>query len=267
MKTANDKASLGYKESRSALDIRIQAHRNYSSFSLEEWINRSLPLKPGDVVMDIGCGNGNLFPSYEKKLGSTGVIVGMDQSEDLLQKAASREGASPKVLLRWDMNENLPFIDASFDMVISSFAIYYVDDVKRIVNQIKRLLKDGGSVFLIGPTDRNAAELYDFNKKIFGFGRDEKINRRTNRLEMEFLPALEEILGAVKSEIIPSKLVFPNREEFVRYYLATLLYEESAAKAAYAPDAEKLASIDMPAWEISKEMIVLCSTKQKTKEK
>lgn len=260
-KHENSNTGLGYQETQSALETRIQAHQKYSSFSLEEWVERYLPLSMGEILLDIGCGNGNLFPSYSKKLGNQGVIVGLDQSTNLLSNAAKREGVTPRLLLQWDMNQSFPFVENSFNLVVSFFAIYYADDVERIVTEIKRVLKTEGSLFLIGPTDRNAGELYDFNEKLFGIARDEKINRRTNRLEKEFSHTVQKVFGSIHCDKIPCKLVFPNREEFVRYYLATLLYEESVKKAGTAPTNNDISAIKMPSYEVSKEMIVLYSKK------
>jgi ubiquinone/menaquinone biosynthesis C-methylase UbiE len=248
---------LGYQETQDALAIRIRAHQEYSNFSLEEWVENNLPLNPGGTLLDIGCGDGNLFPSYAEKLRGRGAIVGGDQSEELLAKAAKRLDSIPTILFRLDMNDSLPFVANSFNIVVSTFAIYYVDDVERIVTDIKRVLAPGGSLILIGPTSQNAIELYSFNEKLFGFGMDEKGARRTDRLEKEFAPALQAVFGDLKIIKIPCKLVFPGREQFIRYYLATLLYQESIKKTGEKPTREELAAAVMPFYEISKEMIVL----------
>lgn len=248
---------LGYEEKQDALSVRIDANKRFSNFSLEAWCDKHLPFKAENIILDIGCGKGNLFPSYSKKLGKRGVIVGVDQSNELLSEAMECECATSKVLLEWNMNKRFPFIEKNFDYIISTFSIYYVDDVQFICGEIKRLLKTSGEVFLIGPTDNNAKELYAFNKKVFNTERDEKIIRRTNRIEREFLPFITTILGEVSVDKIPSKLVFPDETQFIRYYLATLLFEESVEKTGFEPDAEKLSSFDIPSLEVSKEMIIL----------
>lgn len=250
-------ASLGYNEKQVNLSIRIEANKRFSNFSLEDWLDEHLPFQAGDVILDIGCGNGNLFPSYSKKLGDNGVIIGIDQSKELLSEAMKCEKSTPTVLIEWDMNNEFPFVEETFSYVISSFAIYYANDVNSIINCIKTVLKPSGEVFLIGPTDNNAKELYEFNKKIFDFDRDEKVIMRTNRIEKEFYPAMKAIFGSTTIDKIPSKLVSPNKAEFIKYYMATLLYEESIKKSGFRPCEENLFSVDILNLEISKEMIVL----------
>ena len=248
---------LGYNERQRNLSIRIEAYKRFSNFDLEDWLDKRLTFKPGDIILDIGCGNGNYFPCYSRKLGDRGAIVGIDQSKELLSEAIKLEGTTPKVLLEWNMNNRFPFIERSFNHVISTFAIYYVDDARAIVEDIKRVLKTSGEVFLIGPTNNNARELYEFNKNIFNFGIDEKGSRRTNRIEKEFYPVIRDIFKSVSAGKIQSKLVFPSRVEFIEYYMATLLFEESVKKSRFKPDANKLLSFNIPSLEICKEMIML----------
>jgi len=247
---------LGYTERKENLKIRIEANKRFCSFSLEDWLENNIPFNQGNIVLDIGCGNGNLFPVYSTKLGTDGVIVGVDKSQELLREAI-KEGTTPKMLLNLDINNSLPFIDKIFNYAISTFAIYYVDDSRAIINEIKRVLKLSGEVLLIGPTDNNAKELYEFNKKVFNIDRTDTATRRTNSLQREFLPAIKDIFGNVAVDIIPAKLVFPDKEKFIRYYMATLLFEESIKKSSFKPKADELISVDTDSLEFSKEMIVI----------
>jgi ubiquinone/menaquinone biosynthesis C-methylase UbiE len=251
------KNALGYDEKKDHLSIRIEAHKRFSNFSLEDWLGENLSLGKGQTILDIGCGDGNFFAIYSQKLGKEGVIVGIDKSPELLARAQDRPVATSKLILHWDINQPFPFIGESFDYVISTFAIYYVDETRAILEEIRRVLKPQGEVLLIGPSDNNAGELYAYNQKVFGFGRDEKISQRTNRLEQEFYPAMKSLFKPASMDVIPSQIQFPSQEEFLKYYLATLLYEESAQKAGSRPSLEALKAIVLPAYVISKEMIAL----------
>ncbi len=255
-----DVGALGYNERQNNLAIRIHAHKQFSNFNLESWIENNLDLKPGAMLLDLGCGNGNLFPIFSKKLGERGVIVGIDKSTELLSEAKNKNSMN-RILLEWDMNGRMPFFDENFDYVISSFAIYYVNNVVEIVKEIKRVLCTYGKVFLIGPTDNNAKELYEFNEKVFGFGRDDKIDKRTNRLEKEFYPVLSAHFANVTIEKIPGKLIFPGRSEFLQYYTATLLFEESVKKCGFKLHVEALIPRGLSSIEVSKEMIILSGCK------
>lgn len=259
--SARESKSIGYTEKPDALQIRIEAHKKYSNFSLEEWIEANLPIGPSGTLFDIGCGSGNLFPSYGQLLGEAGTIVGLDHSEELLERALAVSTAASKVLFKGDMNKPFPLVSGQFDHIISTFAIYYAEDISSLLLEVKRLLKPLGRFFFIGPTDNNAGELYQFNKAVFGFGRDRKIDKRTNRLEKEFSPACDALFRNVSAQRIRRKLVFPDKEKFVEYYTATLLFEESVKKAGREPDGETLLGVDLPSLEVSKEMILLTGEK------
>lgn len=249
--------SLSYTETPDALSIRIRAHKEYSNFSLEDWLDKNISLREGDAILDLGCGSGNLFPAYSDKIGEKGTIVGIDQSADLLEKASALRTTSSIVLLKLDINKPFPLIKESFDHVISTFAIYYVEDPIFVLEEIKRVLKNTGKVVLIGPTDKNASELYEFNRTVFGFGRDEKVVLRTNRLEKEFYPSVTSLFKCARLEKIHRKLIFPNKQKFIEYYMSTLLFEESAIKTGVKPTMAELLSKELASPEISKEMIVL----------
>ena len=255
------RTKLGYTEKSDNLQVRIESHKQFSNFSLDEWLDKNLSATEGNIILDLGCGSGNFFPCYSKKLGKSGVIMGIDKNVTLLCKARRHAIDTPFILLEADMNKTLPFIDETFDICVSTFAIYYVDEPRSALSEIKRVIKKEGEALLLGPTDNNARELYDFNEKIFAIPKDDKASKRTKRLQGEFYPAMETIFGNVSCETIPSRLCFPGMAEFIRYYMATLLFEESSAKAGFKPTYKELLGIKVASYDISKEMVVLKAKK------
>ncbi len=261
MPSEKQKNWLGYTETKNNLAIRIEANKKYTDIKLEDWLFRNLAVKKNNVLLDIGCGSGNLFPIFSKKLGASGMIVGLDQSSELLAEAQKTKIKTRKILMRWDMNQEFPFLADNFDGIISTFAIYYVDNVSVMTQEMRRVLKTGATVILLGPGDGNARELYEFNNRVFSITKDEKISLRSSRLEKEFYPAMKRIFKKVSIQTIPINLVFPNKKEFLRYYLATLLYEESVKKTGVVPQPQQLLEMKLSSLKISKEVVVVRGTK------
>jgi demethylmenaquinone methyltransferase/2-methoxy-6-polyprenyl-1,4-benzoquinol methylase len=52
-----------------------------------------LPLRPGDVVIDVGCGTGLCFPFLLERVGPAGAVVGVDAAPEMLEIAAERASA------------------------------------------------------------------------------------------------------------------------------------------------------------------------------
>ena len=99
-------------------------------------------------VLDVGCGAGQqLIPFAEKK---NSFCVGIDIDEEVGEvgpKLFSELGLSGRSSFFPALGEELPFADASFDVVICRVALPYMDNRKTIA-EIARVLRSGGKFFL-----------------------------------------------------------------------------------------------------------------------
>ena len=118
-----------------------------------------LALKGQERVLDVGCGRGLMLIGAAKRL-TTGSAVGIDvwQSEDLsgnraeatLENAAL-EGVKDRVRVETADMRQLPFPDASFDVVVSKAAIhnlYVRADRAKALSEIARVLAPGGQLLI-----------------------------------------------------------------------------------------------------------------------
>jgi len=102
----------------------------------------------GDVrglrVLDAGCGSGALAAALA---GGGAAVTGIDLSASLLEIAARRLG--PAVALRQaDLGEPLPFADGSFDLVVASLVLHYLEDWVPALSEFHRLLVPGGRLVI-----------------------------------------------------------------------------------------------------------------------
>jgi SAM-dependent methyltransferase len=103
-------------------------------------------IKPGMTVLDLGSGAG--FDAFLalSRVGSTGRVIGVDMTDDMLALArqnAEKRGVS-NVEFRKGFIESLPVEDASVDYVISNCVINLSSDKPAVFREIARVLKPGG---------------------------------------------------------------------------------------------------------------------------
>jgi ubiquinone/menaquinone biosynthesis C-methylase UbiE len=103
----------------------------------------------GKVVVDIGCGPGNLYATVG---GAPKVLIGVDISPGAL-KMAEKIGYT---CLLADAH-NLPFIDGFADLVVANAVIHHCDDMSRVLSEAARLVKPGG--LLVTDKDSQATAL------------------------------------------------------------------------------------------------------------
>lgn len=113
---------------------------------------RHAALKPGELVLDVGCGTGVLTRLAAESLGKNGHVIGIDPAQRMISVA--RENAAiekNQAEFRLSVIENLPFEDNSFDCVLSSFMIHHLPpDIKITgLTEVYRVLKPGGRLLVV----------------------------------------------------------------------------------------------------------------------
>lgn len=106
-------------------------------------------LKPGDSGLDVCCGTGMLALEQAKAVGREGRVVGLDFCENMLAKAAENIKRTPYQgvieLVKGNAME-LPFPDNTFHCATIGFALRNVPDIRRTVDEMRRVVKPGGRV-------------------------------------------------------------------------------------------------------------------------
>ena len=103
-------------------------------------------LRPGETVIDLGCGGGLDVLLAAPKVGPSGKAIGIDmtpQMIDLARRNAAKAGAD-NVEFHLAMIDRLPLADASVDVVISNCVINLAPDKVAVFREIARVLKPGG---------------------------------------------------------------------------------------------------------------------------
>jgi ubiquinone/menaquinone biosynthesis C-methylase UbiE len=123
----------------------------------------ALQLQPGDVVLDLACGQGNFTVEWAKRVGPAGLVIGLDYSWPMLQRAAyhvQRWGLDNVLLIHGDAH-HLPFADGALSKVNCSGGFHQFPDLPQAVHEIARASANDAvltaSTFAQRPDDPRAA--------------------------------------------------------------------------------------------------------------
>jgi SAM-dependent methyltransferase len=108
-------------------------------------LDQRLALAPGDVVLDVACGQGNFTVELARRVGPEGLVVGLDIAAPMLARAATRvrrERLDNVVLVRGDALA-LPFRDAVFTKLNCSGGLHQMPDLDRALAEMARVAKPG----------------------------------------------------------------------------------------------------------------------------
>ncbi|WP_336671007.1 class I SAM-dependent methyltransferase [Tsukamurella sp. USMM236] len=98
-------------------------------------------------VLDVACGPGLYTKPLARKLRGEGVVVGLDVSEAMLQRAV-RDNTDDRVAYVRGSALEVPFPDDTFDTVVCLAALYLIPAPRLAVREICRVAKPGGRVAL-----------------------------------------------------------------------------------------------------------------------
>ncbi len=103
-------------------------------------------LKPGEVVLDIGCGAGIDTFIAARKVGPTGRVVGLDMTPEMLARARANQAqlGLTNVEFREGRMEEIPLGDATVDVAISNGVINLSTEKGQTFREVYRVLKPGG---------------------------------------------------------------------------------------------------------------------------
>lgn len=108
-------------------------------------------IQPGDSVLDVGCGTGEVTLRAKMRAGKAGQVFGIDPAPEMITVArnkAARKGL--EIDFRVGVIESLPFSNASINVVTSSLMMHHLPENLKIrgLAEIYRVLKPGGRLLI-----------------------------------------------------------------------------------------------------------------------
>lgn len=138
-----------------AAERRFDPNRQHVLTGADRWekwqpprLLGGLGIKPGQSVLDLGCGPGFWTLPLAAIVSPTGVVWALDVSQALLDALAARQPPPHVRLLRSELPAiNLP--DAAADWVWGAFVVHEVEPPAELMHEIRHVLRPGGRVALL----------------------------------------------------------------------------------------------------------------------
>ncbi len=140
-------------------------HRLWKHFTIE-----TADVRPGQAVLDLAGGTGDLAAKFAAKVGPEGHVVLADINAAMLEEGRRRlvdRGVAGNTSIAQVDAEDLPFADASFDCITIAFGLRNVTDKNSALESMYRVLKPGGKLLVLEFSQPSAAikpayDLYSF---------------------------------------------------------------------------------------------------------
>jgi SAM-dependent methyltransferase len=206
------------------LRIRQQTHARYAEKREEpfqHWVLRQLAPRPGERILDAGCGHG----AYHGALAESGAsVVGLDASPGMLREAIeSAEADGRDVAVAAGSLESLPFAAARFEGAMANHVLYHVSDRARALAELARVLRPGGRAVLATNGAEFVHELWGLHGEAaasLGLAADRLVSES---FTLDCLDLVRRAFPAARVLERRNRLVFPEPEGALRYYASGMV--------------------------------------------
>lgn len=198
-----------------SLDTRILIHDKYSTNKLGfgNWIFSNYRIDKGAKVLELGCGTGYMWKNRESLICSCSKIILSDFSEGMVATTKDNIGSYDNIEYKVLDIQEIPYKDATFDIVIANMMLYHVPDIDKGLTEVRRVLKRGGRFYCATYGEHGIIE---YLSKIFStYGVEDNINK--NFTLQNGYKILSKTFSKVEKKEYIDSLAVTNIDDMVDY--------------------------------------------------
>lgn len=147
------------------ISTRQRVNELFGSLDYDSWVMGAIKPERGNTALDLGCGTGKHIRLIAQLVG-TGTVVGVDKSPESLAVAhglRERDRLHDIELIECVLDEVPRRLgNRKFDIILSSYAIYYSKDQVILMSTLAQYLRPHGRLFVSGNDRGNNRELVNF---------------------------------------------------------------------------------------------------------
>jgi demethylmenaquinone methyltransferase/2-methoxy-6-polyprenyl-1,4-benzoquinol methylase len=132
---------------------------------------RALRLRPGETVLEVGCGTGWNLPHLLGAVGPAGHVLGLEWSSGMLARARARGLPANVVLQQGDAARDDPPGDLPIDAALFSYSLSAIPEPERALERVCRRLRAGGRIGIVDFRPRRRGWLAVFDPILLAHGR------------------------------------------------------------------------------------------------
>lgn len=205
------------------LNARISIHRHSTNkLGFGRWIHSHYEIAPGSNVLELGCGTGIMWKEHLALLGNGVRLTLTDFSAGMLESARGNLGEAPGLSYRVVDIQEIPYEDASFDVLIANMMLYHVPDLHRGLSEVRRVLKPGGSFYCATYGEHGITEYV--TDLLRSYGISDSLNKSFTLQNGESI--LRQHFSCVERDDYADSLAIPQVEEFADYIYSLAALDE-----------------------------------------
>jgi len=158
-----------YKNS-SNLDARVEIHKRFSmnSYGWYNWLFDILLKLPADAkILELGCGPAYMWKECSNRIPAGWDITLSDLSSGMLDAAWRNLVVTGRAFQFKEIDaQEIPLEDEIFDAVVANFMLYHVPDRPKALQEIKRVLKPGGTLIAATAGENHLREMMNYLQQV-----------------------------------------------------------------------------------------------------